>query len=448
MSAAAVVAHALEEIAGRGHVQSDPAALVSVAVDGVVPRWLVRPGTVEQIAQVLVLASAEGLAVSPRGSGSSLALGNPPRRLDLVLDLGRLTAVLEYVPDDLVASVQCGITLDALAAHLGRHRQRLPLDPAPGGGRSVGGVLATAAAGPLRFRYGTGRDLLLGVRFVQADGVVTWGGARVVKSVTGYDVPKLMVGSLGTLGVLVEATLRLHPIPPAWEARLWTFETIAGAAAQLAAILDSTLQPERVMLLDAGALHAVRDAVPDGSAELPPDGAAVAVSVASTAEAVRAQMALLGGLASERGGEGAELTGDFWSRLGGALAGAVALKIVGEPARLGHWLRQLEHVARDGGVGLIAAGDAGSGVLRAALRRPGGDGLPSGTWLAGAVAGLRAALALEGGSLVVERAPRAVKETLDVWGPVAPELVDVMRRLKHEFDPAGILNPGRFAGGL
>jgi glycolate oxidase FAD binding subunit len=448
MSAAAVVAHALEEIAGRGHVQADPAALVSVAVDGVTPRWLVRPATVEQVAQVLVLASGEGLAVTPRGSGSSLALGNPPRRLDLVLDLARLSGVLDYVPDDMVASVQCGITLDAVAARLGQHGQRLPLDPAPGGGRSVGGVLATAAAGPLRFRYGTGRDLLLGVRFVQADGVVTWGGARVVKSVTGYDVPKLMVGSLGTLGVLAEATLRLHPIPPAWGARLWRFDTVTAAAAHLAAILDSTLQPERVVLVDAGALHAVRDALPDGPADLLPDGAAVAVSVASTAEAVGAQMDVLERLASERGGEGTELTGGFWSRLSGALAGPVALKIAGEPARLGHWLRQLEHVARDGGVGLIAVGEAGSGVLRAALCGPDGDGLPSGTWLAGAVAGLRAALAPEGGSLVVERAPRAVKETLDVWGPVTREVLDVMRRLKHEFDPAGILNPGRFAGGL
>jgi glycolate oxidase FAD binding subunit len=348
----------------------------------------------------------------------------------------------------MVASVQCGITLDAVAARLGQHGQRLPLDPAPGGGRSVGGVLATAAAGPLRFRYGTGRDLLLGVRFVQADGVVTWGGARVVKSVTGYDVPKLMVGSLGTLGVLAEVTLRLHPIPPAWGARLWTFDTVAAAAAHVAAILDSTLQPERVVLLGAGALNAMRDALPDSPADLPPDGAAVAVSVASTTEAVRAQMALLERLAAEPGGRGSELTGGFWSRLGGALASPVALKIAGEPARLGHWLRQLEHVARDGDVRLIAVGEAGSGVLRAALRAPGGDGLPSGTWLAGAVAGLRAALAPEGGSLVVERAPRAVKETLDVWGPVAPEVLDVMRRLKHEFDPAGILNPGRFAGGL
>src|SRR4030095_6265085 len=138
----------------------------------------------------------------------------------------------------------------------------------------------------------------------------------------------------------------------------------------------------------------------------------------------------------------------FWSRLSAALGAPVALKVAGEPARLGHWLTQLEHVARDGGVGLVAVGEAGSGVIRAALHRSGGDGMPSGTWLAGTVAGLRAALAPEGGSLVVERAPRAVKETLDVWGPVAPEVLDVMRRLKHEFDPAGILNPGRFAGGL
>ncbi len=150
-----------------------------------------------------MVAHAERLAVAPRGSGSSLGLGHPPRRLDLVLDLSRLDAIEEYVPEDMVASVGAGARLGALAERFGAHRQMLAVDPPGGAVRSVGGVLATGASGPLRFRYGRTRDLLLGVRFVQADGLLTWGGAKVVKSVTGYDVPKLLVGSLGTLGVIV-----------------------------------------------------------------------------------------------------------------------------------------------------------------------------------------------------------------------------------------------------
>lgn len=442
MSPPVAITRALEEIVGRGQVVTDPRALAAAAVDAVVPRWIARPGGVEQVARVLALATAASLAVSPRGGGTSLGLGYPPSRLDLVLDLGRLDAVLDYVPEDMVASVQCGITLDALAGRLGQHGQRLPLDPAPGGGRSVGGVLATAASGPLRLRYGTGRDLLLGIRFVQADGVITWGGARVVKSVTGYDVPKLLVGSLGTLGVLAEATVRLHPIAPAWGAWVWAFDAIPPAAAFLAAVVDSAIQPERMVLLDAGAMSAT------GETAASERESAVAISVASAPEAVSAQREALTVLATHRGGRMREIGAGAWSRLAAALAGPIVIRLAGEPARLGHWLGALEHVARDGGIGVVSVGEAGGGVLLAALRAPEGDGIPAATWLAGAVSGLRAALAPEGGSLVVERAPRVVKDTVDVWGPVAPEALAIMRRLKSEFDPAGILNPGRFVGGL
>ena len=442
MSPSAAITRALEEITGPGRVLTEASALAAAAIDGVMPRWLVRPGAVEQVAQVLALASAESLAVAPRGAGSSLGLGAPPRRLDLVLDLSRLDAVLDYVPEDMVASVQAGISLDALAGRLGQHGQRLPLDPAPGGMRSVGGVLATAASGPLRVRYGTGRDLLLGVRFVQADGVVTWGGARVVKSVTGYDVPKLLVGSLGSLGVIVEATLRLHPIASAWGAWLWHFDAVPSAAAFIAAVVDSAIQPERVVLLD-GAAAAVATGGDENAGK-----AAVVISAASTAEAVAAQREALGVLATRHDGRASEIGVGAWARLSAAVAGPVVLRLAGEPARLGHWMVTLAHVARDGGVDLVSVGEAGGGVIRAALRTRDGAGVPAATWLAGAVAGLRASLALEGGSLVVERAPRAVKDALDVWGPVAPEALALMQRLKSEFDPAGILNPGRFVGGL
>ena len=426
---------ALAAIVGSAHVVSEPAALGGLAVDGATPRWAARPGSVEEMSRLLALCSREGWSVAPRGSGSCLELGGPPARVDLLLDCRRLDAIVEHIPEDMVATVGAGLSLAALGAALGRYRQRFPVDPVGGASRSVGGVLATGASGPLRFRYGQARDLLLGVRFVQADGTITWGGSKVVKSVTGYDVPKLLAGSLGTLGVIVEATLRLHPMPPASGSWLLSFPAHAEAAAFVAAALDSTLQPERLVVVNAGALRA---------AARPPAHAAVAVSVGSIAEAVQSQGGELARMGREHGATVSDVPEDFWLELGAALAGPVRLRLSGEPARLCRWLVEVERLAGEASVPLSALGEAGSGALWVSL----GGAEAGGAWLARAVGTLREALSAEGGSLVVERAPRAVKDQLDVWGPIPVDSLAIMRRIKQEFDPSGILNPGRFVGGL
>src|ERR1700730_5913667 len=193
----------------------------------------------------------------------------------------------------MVATVQAGVRLRVPGRELGKHAQMLALYPYGGRSRTVGGVIASGASGQRRFRYGTGRDLLLGARFVQADGTVTWGGAKVVKSVTGYDVPKLLVGSLGTLAILVEATLRLHPMPPATRSWQVGLPSYAGARAFRAALLDSPLQPDRAALLDAAGLR---------RAGLTPDPIALLLSIGSVAEAVEQQGQALEGLAAGHGG--------------------------------------------------------------------------------------------------------------------------------------------------
>ena len=241
-------ADALAAIVGREHVAGSPPG---AAVDGVRPRWRVSPGSVDEVSRVMKLAASEHLVVAPRGSGSALDLGMPPSAIDIAMDLGRLDGILEYVPADMVATVQAGVRLDALGRELAKHGQMLALDPYGGLSRTVGGVLATGASGPRRFRYGTGRDLLLGVRFVQADGTITWGGSKVVKSVTGYDIPKLLAGSLGTLGIIVEATLSflgvgIPPPTPTWGnmvadgrtyvGRLWWISLFPGIAITLVSL--------------------------------------------------------------------------------------------------------------------------------------------------------------------------------------------------------------------
>ena len=418
---------ALRAILGADGLRDDAAALTAAAVDGITPRWLAAPASVEEAAQTIALAHDERLAVVPRGSGAALELGHPPARVDLVLDLRRLDAVLEHNPEDLTVTVQAGCAAGALASRLAAHRQALPLDPPGWDTRTVGGLAATAASGPLRLRYGTLRDLLLGVRFVQADGVVTWGGAKVVKSVTGYDVPKLMVGALGTLGVLVELTLRLHPTPDHEATWLASFPATTQAQECVAALLDSTIQPSRLEVLDARAL---------GACGLPVSRAALAVSIATVEPAVRAQGSMLTALVQRRRGTTQTMGASFWRTYERALAGGVALRIGTVPSRLAATMAAIDAVLPQ----FAVAGCAALGTLRAA------GPPPDVAALGAALSRLRDAVADIDGGVIVERAPRALRAALDPWGP-APA-VELMRAIKREFDPRGILNPGRFVGGL
>jgi glycolate oxidase FAD binding subunit len=429
---------ALAAIVGRDRARADSASLAAAAIDGVPPRVVVRPASTDQIASVLGWAHDEGLAVCPRGSGSHLDLGAPPARFDLALDLTALDQVLEWNPDDLTATVQAGTRLGALAAALAPRGQRLPVDPAGGESRTIGGIIATNASGPLRARYGTMRDLLLGVRFVQADGVVTWGGAKVVKSVSGYDVPKLMVGALGTVGVLAELTLRLHSIPEVertWLVTVPSFETLQACLDRVA---DSPLQPMRLEVLDTGALAGF--GVGDSQA-------ALAVPFGTGADAVREQGEHLGEIARRAGAAVTERPGELWreiERVATARDGDVVLEIATLPGRIASTMRTvtLEAPALGTDVRWVLTGHATVGVLTAIVQAA-----PPARVVA-LVARLRESVAEHGGYVVVRRGPRDVRTALDPWGPIEPSAFELMRRIKAEFDPAGVLNPGRFVGGL
>ncbi|MBI4253490.1 MAG: FAD-binding oxidoreductase [Candidatus Rokubacteria bacterium] len=424
------IAGALLALLGPEGLSDDDASRARAAVDGLVPRWVARPASLEQVCGVLALAHDAELAVVPRGSGSSLELGHPPARADLVLDLRGLDRVLEWSPDDLTVTVEAGITAGALARRLDARRQLLPLDPPGAGARTLGGLAATNASGPLRARYGTLRDLLLGVRFVQADGVLTWGGAKVVKSVSGYDVPKLMIGALGTLGVLGELTLRLHPRPEAEGAWLVTAARPADAQAFVVALLDSPLQPNRVELLDGAML---------GACGLGPAAAAVAVGIGSVADAVRAQGEAVVALARRAGSTVAPTPEDFWARYEReATRGDVRLRVATGVDGLA---AALDALAR-ADAGARAGGCAALGLLDVAL------GVAEPPAVAAVVARLRELVAPAGGGVVVQRAPRAVRAALDPWGPVDAGPLALMRGLKDAFDPRRVLNPGRFVGGL
>jgi glycolate oxidase FAD binding subunit len=380
------------------------------AVGGVVPREVVRPTTVDQVADVLRAAAADGRTVVPVGGRSKLTWAAPPESCDLLLDLTGLDRVVEHVAGDLTVVAEAGVRLADLQAQVGRAGQLLGLDP-PEDGATLGGVVSANASGPRRLRYGTTRDLLIGITVVLADGTVAHAGGKVVKNVAGYDLGKLFTGAHGTLGVVVSTTWRLHPVPPARRVVTLELPDAAAAGPLSVALARSTLTPSAVELI-AGA---------DGTARLVVLFESIAESVAGQAGAA---VALLGG-----GEESEDLPEDFGRRPGGA--DDVLLRLAHAPASLSAVLGALP-------AGTALAAHAATGVTYAAV--PAGEAVD-------ALPRLRAAIAPHDGTAVVLRAPDAVRERLDHWGPVGDSL-DLMRRVKERFDPERRMSPGRFVGGL
>jgi len=380
------------------------------AVGGVVPREVVRPGTVEEVAEVLRAAAADGRTVVPVGGRSKLTWAAPPESCDLLVDLTGLDRVVEHVAGDLTVVAEAGVRLADLQAQVGEAGQLLGLDP-PEDGATLGGVVSANASGPRRLRYGTTRDLLIGITVVLADGTVAHAGGKVVKNVAGYDLGKLFTGAHGTLGVVASTTWRLHPVPPARRVVTLELPDAAAAGPLSVTLARSTLTPSAVELIAAA----------DGTARLVVLFESIAESVAGQA---RAAVALLGG-----GEESEDLPEDFGRRPGGA--DDVLLRLAHAPASLSAVLGALP-------AGTAMAAHAATGVSYAAV--PAGEA-------AEALPRLRAAIAPHDGTAVVLRAPDAVRERLDHWGPVGDSL-DLMRRVKERFDPERRMSPGRFVGGL
>jgi glycolate dehydrogenase FAD-binding subunit len=424
-------------IVGDAHARDDLAARERAAVDNLVPAIVVAPSSTEETGAVMALAAAEALAIVPRGSGTSLPQGRPVERVDLVLDLSRLKRIVEYNADDLTVTAEAGVTGAELAHTLGVRGQCLALDPPGVGARTLGGLVATNASGPLRARYGTLRDLLLGVRFVQPDGVVTWGGSKVVKSVTGYDVPKLMVGALGTLGVLTELTLRLHARPEVERTTLVTLRDAPAAHELVARMLDSSLQPTRLEILDGVALAAL------GAK----DGVGIATSFGSVESAVTDAEAQVARLAHGAGALAVTSPPALWpayDRIWRRDPDATMLTVGTTPARLADTFAAVAdaHRAIGEAARVMTGGCAGVGSLRVSIRKAAASAV------AAFVARLRASMAPWEGTVIVQGAPRAVRTAIDPWGPVPAEAMALTRAIKSTFDPERRLNPGRFVGGL
>ena len=411
----------LQSIVGADNVRE---ATPEDAVDGVEPSFVVEPGSVEETSELMKLASREGLVVSPRGSGTKMHLGDPPASLDLIVSTARMNEIIEHVPGDQVVRVQAGIRLQDLQEQLSGSDQMLAIDP-PEREATIGGIIAANASGPRRYRYGTIRDLIIGITVVLHDGTVAKAGSKVVKNVAGYDLSKLFTGSLGTLGIIVTANFRLHPITQVSRTIAVEVESPEAAAGATQAVMRSQVEQTAVELNygeDARLLTVLLESIPAG-----------------IEEKVEAASFLLNPF-----GEVRILSGEETGHLGPSTAAEdeAVIKLSAPPADLADVLGTVLGAAERRGLDQPRiTGHAASGVTFVGFS--GGDEDAR----AGFVEELREIWLRRGGSVTLQKAPLSLKNRVGAWDQ-GGDYLGLIRRVKEKFDPRGGMNPGRFVGGV
>ena len=400
------------------------------AIAGVVPSFVAFPASTEEASALLRVAAAHDLAVVPRGAGTGLGWGAPPSACDLVIDLQAMDQVLEHAAGDLVVRVQAGATIGHLDAVLASAGQELALDvPADA---TVGGMVATGTAGPRRFRYGSPRDLLIGITIVRADGVVAHSGGKVVKNVAGYDLGKLFSGSQGTLGLITEATFRLHPRPAAvaWVTGDYGPSALAGAASAVASAAGSALVPSAVELAWSAAflrMGVLLEGTESGVTERAGRMAELIASAGGTPVVARSEVPFR-----------------WWDMVPAAGSPSTVVRVSFWLSRLADVLEALAAAGASAGLRPVVSGPAGAGALYACLD----PGTPEED-TARFVLALRDRLAGPGsgeprGSVTVLAAPPSVMTAAGAYGPVPGAAL--MRSIKDQFDPAHRMFPGRLGG--
>jgi len=370
---------------------------------------VVEPETERETGEALRCANRDGLAVIPRGGGTKLDWGNPPSRADLILSTARLNRVIEHAWADLTVTVEAGCTVAELQSTLARHGQRLAIDVLWPERATVGGILSTNDSGALRLRYGGLRDLIIGITLVLPDGTIARSGGKVVKNVAGYDLPKLATGGLGTLGVITQATFRLHPLPHGRRTLTILPRRIAEAQ-ELVLTLQGASLTHAALQLRCGA-------------SMPPK---IDILLEGTAAGMEAQAARIRAIARPVAvKEGSEAV---WGAREEIAAGSVLAKFSVLPSNIAATLAAIDCVKWSA---LVQA--TGIGWL-----------VPDGNEAAKPLRDLRAKLESEGGTVAVLRQP-AGGTPIEAWGN-AGDALPLMREIKRRFDPGNTLNPGRFVG--
>lgn len=364
----------------------------AITVDGLTPGRVERPETAEQLAEALCAAAEQGEAVVPVGGGRALGLGSRLERFDVALETRRLNRILEQSQADMTISVEAGATLEQVNGELAKVGQVLPADPFNAPGHTVGGLIATGLAGPLRLRFGSPRDFLIGLRVALPDGRLAASGGRVVKNVSGYDLNKLHLGALGSLGVIVAASFKVFPLPLA--------ELNLEARPK-----DPWTEARRALALPQ----------PPVALELTSDGRLLARFWGTEAGLARLRAEL----------DWSEVPPEVWAEHSKRTGPQWWARVSVPPAHLQQVLDSLPR-------GATWWASPGVGVAHWVGRLKVPD-----------VAAVRGWAEAAGGSVVLLDAPVEFKEAAGVWGTL-PATLKHMRRLRDAFDPGRTISPGRY----
>lgn len=443
-------------------------------VDGITPKLVVFPENIKQISDILKLASDLRVSVIPSGNGSKLSFGNPPRGVDLVLSLCKLNRIIEYEPADLTVTVEAGMIFSDFQNVLAKEGQFLALDPpyckdckgdrpvAPTA--TIGGIIATNSSGPLRLRYGIPRDMVIGLKVVLSDGTIAKSGGKVVKNVAGYDLNKLFIGSLGTLGVIAELSFKLHPLPKQQSSVLITFKTLPEAIGFAFDVLDSSLLPSFLELIsvdpEAQTLAELQSLIEvEELVELRANRLALItliIGVDGHVETSNGQIDQLQKL-SER----------FKSSRLKILSGAEDQRLREILRSFAEWqpnssdiickasvlISEVESIFEEAynNININILSHIGNGIvlIRFATNsnNSSSDSDQELSRLSKTISKLRGKCVQKGGNLIIEAAPPQLKSMLDVWGAPKSDF-RVMKGIKSELDPHSVLSPGRFLGGI
>jgi glycolate oxidase FAD binding subunit len=424
------------------HIVDDQTSLRSYAVDNQVPGLLIRPSTIEETSRIIKIIDQYQLKVLPRGNGIQINQGDQSQTIDILLETTALNRLLEHEASDLTCHVEAGITLGQLQDLLATKGQRLALDPPNAESITVGGLLATNASGPKRLRYGSARDLVIGLHVIRADGEVTSSGGRVVKNVAGYDLNKLYIGSLGTLGIIIEANFKLHPIPQKEQTLLFTFTNCEDAMQTAIDLVRSPLSPSAIELITRRerASSPFLLALPDNGYSLAVDfeNSTIAITrqINETLKIANAHRAFL-----KNDLEGSEQK-QFWQTIRQQMQGTLTCKICLPVSRIAAYIHELENICQEQQLNATIIAHAGNGILYVELSPHNQE-----KQVVTAIAELRQLAQNFKGNLVVECCPTQVKPHLSVWGEPRSDFF-LMQRIKQQFDPHGLFVSGRYIGGL
>ena len=446
----------LKEIVGESHIIQDPDKLKVYAIDGKKPKVVVTPGTIDEVSKVVAYASQQHFSIVPRGNGTKMGMGGIPKKMDIVLSTGRLNRITDRDCENLTLSAESGLTLGEVQQGLAKVGKGyfLPLDPPFTDKATLGGIVATNSSGPKRLLYGTARDMMIGAKAVFPNGDIVVSGGKTVKNVSGYDMCKLLIGSYGTLGILCEMTFKLLPLPEKEATLLLSFAELEEADGFAREMRGSQLIPSSLEILNAKAVQKMKYPV-----SMPPNGNfLVAIGVEGVTESIDRQISEMSEIGKKHGVlEAVTLDSDkhlaFWIAIRDFSYGliqeypnAISLKSNFLISKSGEMLGEYEKIAQGLGIDCAFISHAGNGILYSHIL-PGKNFRSKVESFVELIEKLTAEAVKYGGGLVVESSPLSIKKKVDVWGQSRSDYL-VARRLKEQIDPAGILNIGRFVGGI